>query len=69
MKGDFGRLNIWVFPFHLRAVHEVTESVEGLGLPVEKTGLLMNRSAVTVVLDAQGLQVMHGSRHQVTCKQ
>lgn len=69
MKSDFGGFYIGVLPLHLRAVHEVTQSVESLGLPVEQTVLLVHRSAVSVVLDTQGLKVMHSSRHQVTCKQ
>lgn len=69
VKCDFRGFYIGVLPFHLRAVHEITESVESLRLPVEQIVLLVHRSAVSVVLDAQGLKVMHGSGHQVTCKQ
>lgn len=69
MKCDFRGFYIGVLPFHLRAVHEITERVESLRLPVEQIVLLVHRSAVSVVLDAQGLKVMRGSGHQVTCKQ
>lgn len=69
VKSDFGGFYIGVLPLHLRAVHEVTESVESLRLPVEQIVLLVHRSAVSMVLDTQGLKVMHGSGHQVTWKQ
>lgn len=69
VKSDFGGFYIGVLPLHLRAVHEVTESVESLRLPVEQIVLLVHRSAVSVVLDTQGLKVMHCSGHQVTCKE
>lgn len=67
MQGDLGGFDVRVFPLHLWTVHEVAESIESLGLPVNGArAVLVNRSAIAGVLDVQRLEVMHGPRHQVT---
>lgn len=68
LQGDFGGLHVGVLPLHLWAVHEVTEGVEGLGLPVHRgaAGLLVDRSPVAGVLHVQRLQVVHRPGHQIT---
>lgn len=68
LQRDFGRLHVWVLPLHLRAVHEVAEGVQSLGLPVERPLLLVHRRAVPVLLGVERLEVVHGSGHQVTWK-
>lgn len=69
LEVDFGRLYVGIFPFHLRAVHEIAKGVQGLRLPVERPLLVVQGGAVAMVLGIEGLQVMHRSRHQVTCGQ
>lgn len=50
-------------------MHEVTQGVEGLGLPVHcGVGLLVDWSPVAGVLDVQWLEVVHGPGYQITCK-
>ena len=67
LQRDLGRLHVGVLPLHLRAVHEVAQGVERLGLPVHRAaGLLVDRGPVAGVLDVQRLQVVHGPGNQVT---
>lgn len=47
------------------AVHEVTQRVDRLGLPVDDAALLVDRRPVVVVLHIQRLKVVHGPGHQV----
>ena len=51
-------------------MHEVTQGVEGLGLPVHRGvgGLLVDRGPIAGVLDVQRLEVVHGPGHQITWK-
>lgn len=69
LEVDFGGLHVGIFPFHLWAVHEIAEGVQGLRLPVERPLLVVQGGAVAMVLGVEGLQVMHCSGHQVTCGQ
>lgn len=54
-EGNFGGLDVGVLPFHLRAVHEVTQRVDGFWLPMNYGALLVHRCAVVVVLGVQRL--------------
>lgn len=50
-------------------MHEVTQGIEGLRLPVHcGVGLLVDRSPVAGVLNVQRLQVVHGPGYQITWK-
>lgn len=69
LEVDLGRFHVGVFPFHLRAVHEVAKCVQGLRLPVERPLLVVQGCAIAVVLGIEGLQVVHRPGHQVTCEQ
>lgn len=69
LEVDLGRFHVGVFPFHLRAVHEVAKCVQGLRLPVERPLLVVQGRAIAVVLRIEGLQVVHRPGHQVTCGQ
>lgn len=69
LEVDFGGFHVGIFPFHLRAVHEIAKGIQGLGLPVERPLLVVQGGAVAMVLGIEGLQVMHCSGHQVTCGQ
>lgn len=69
LEVDFGGLHVGIFPFHLRAVHEIAKGIQGLGFPVERPLLVVQGGAVAMVLGIEGLQVMHCSGHQVTCGQ
>lgn len=69
MQGDLGRLHVGVLPLYLGTVHEVAEGVQSLRFPMYRSStVLVHRRAIGRALDVEGLEVVHGARHQITCR-